>query len=89
MMEELGLDADEVGIDVITLRTDRLLNGGSATDERSFKSLDSALACASALSAEQQERTWILLGSGRLSLEKARARLRSCAFGSVQGTGVK
>jgi hypothetical protein len=78
-MQELSIDPDEMDeiheIDLITLRTDRLINGGSATDERSFRSLEGALAGATALPADQQERSWILMGSERLSLEDARVRL--------------
>ena len=85
-MSEQGLDPDEVGeIDLITLRPDRLFNGGSPTDERRFDSLQSALRCVAAMSVEQQERSWILMGSKRLSLEEARARGAKSRSGSSQG----
>ena len=85
-MSEQGLDPDEAGeIDLITLRPDRLLNGGSPTDQRLFDSLESALRCAAAMSVEQQERSWIVMGSKRLSLEEARALGAKCGSGSSQG----
>lgn len=66
-------EGDEV--ELITLHTERLLQGGSPTDERVFQSLDDALRFAESMRSDQQAASWIRAGGQKLTIPEARSRL--------------